>query len=150
MATRCEVKACPYYAVEGNTFCLQHRPKRVPNDPKIDEAGYSFVSMREVPTSARYNEAAGKLFAAIKTSTPGNALKVSMKIFTKVTLCTAQRYALAAGLRIGVRITGDSGYLWKMSEEEIKRVEAKGERLKAARAKKGGKVKSIGNRKDTA
>jgi hypothetical protein len=137
MATRCDEKGCPYFAESGQTKCTMHKPRAVPKAPAVDTEGYSFVSMSDVPTNARYNEAAGKLFAAVKASQPGHALKVSMKIFKKMTLTTAQRYALAGGLRIGVRIVGESGYLWKLSETEIKAVEVKGERLRKAREKKG-------------
>lgn len=139
MATRCEQKACPYYAVEGEKLCLQHRPARVLKVSNFEEEGYAFVSMNEVPTNARYNEAAGKLYAAVKVSTVGNALKVSMKTFKKVTLNTARRYALEAGLRIGVRVVGEVGYLWKLNDSELKAVAAKGDRMRAARAKKGKK-----------
>ena len=121
MATRCDEKACPYFAVSGETKCLQHRLRAVSKQPTTENEGYSFVSMSEVPSNARYNEAAGKLLAAVKASQPGHALKVSMKIFKKITLVTAQRYGLAGNLRIGVRITGDSGYLWKLSDDEIKK-----------------------------
>jgi len=138
MATRCDVKACPYYAVEGDTKCLQHRPKIVPvANANFEREGFTFVSMTEVPTNARYNEAAGNLYAAVKAAQAGHALKVSMKVFKKVHLVTAQRYALAAQLRIGVRIVGETGYLWKLTPEEIKKAEVKGERMRSARAKKG-------------
>jgi hypothetical protein len=109
----------------------------VPKSATVETDGYAFVSMSEVPTNARYNEAAGKLFAAVKASQPGHALKVSMGKFKKVTLMTAQRYALAGGLRIGVRIVGESGYLWKLSETELKAVEQKAERMRVARASRG-------------
>jgi hypothetical protein len=148
MSTRCDEKACPYYAVSGQTKCLQHAPRAVPKAPTTDTDGFSFVTMSDVPTTARYNEAAGKLFAAVKASQPGHALKVSMKIFNKVTLLTAQRYALATKLRIGVRIVGDNGYLWKLSEAEIASVEKKGQRLRDARDKKrNGKPAAVAIRK---
>lgn len=143
MATRCDEKGCPYYAVQGEAKCLQHKPRAVPKAATVESDGYAFVSMSEVPTTARYNEAAGKLFAAVKASQAGHALKVSMAKFKKVTLTTAQRYALAGGLRIGVRIVGESGYLWKLSETEIKAVELKGERLRLARSKKTPKLKKM-------
>jgi hypothetical protein len=137
MATRCIEKGCAYYAVDGETKCLQHHTRMVPKAASVETDGYAFVSMSEVPTNARYNEAAGKLFAAVKASQPGHALKVSMAKFKKVTLVTAQRYALAGGLRIGVRIVGESGYLWKLSETELKAVQQKAERMKVARASRG-------------
>lgn len=139
---RCKAKACPYYAEAGNEYCVQHRQavlkhNSIPLDigKRVEDDGYAFVPVSEVPSTARYNEAAGKLFQAVKVSHPGHALKVSMKIFKKITLATAQRYALDGGLRIGCRVVGDSGYLWKLNEEEIKKVEMKGERLRAARSK---------------
>jgi hypothetical protein len=46
-------------------------------------------------------------------------------------------------VRIGVRIVGDSGYLWKLNEQEIKAVEQKGERMRKAREKKDGKRKGM-------
>jgi hypothetical protein len=140
MATRCDEKACPYYAVEGETKCLIHKPKKVAVlNADFEREGFTFVSMSEVPTSARYNEGAANLLAAVKNTQPGHALKVSMTTFKRITLLTAQRYALAGKLRIGVRIVGSVGYLWKLSEAEIKAVESKGERLRKAREKKGKK-----------
>ena len=117
----------PQVAIQN--VCM-HKPKPIPKNPSADADGFAWVSMSDVPSNARYNEAAGKLFAAIKLSQSGHALKISMAKFKKVTLVTAQRYALSAGLRIGVRIVGESGYLWKMSEAEIKAVEQKAERLR--------------------
>lgn len=134
-------------AVSGETKCLMHKPKVVPRNPTAEAEGYAFVSMSEVPSNARYNEAAGKLLAAVKVSTEGHALKVSMAKFKKITLATAQRYALAGGLRIGVRIVGDSGYLWKLSATEIAAVNQKGERLRQAREKKGKKGIAVAARK---
>jgi roadblock/LC7 domain-containing protein len=142
MAIRCEVKGCPYFAVEGQKLCLQHKPAAVAMRGKFEEEGYAFVSLYEIPTSARYNEAAGKLLAAVKASQLGHALKVSMAKFKKITLVTAQRYALAGGLRIGVRIVGETGYLWKLNEAEIKAVEQKGDKVRKAREKKGRKAQA--------
>ena len=143
MATRCDEKGCPYYAESGQTKCVQHRVRAVPLAAQIDKDGFAFVPMSDVPKNARYNEAAGKLFAAVKAAQAGHALKVSMKTFKKMTLVTAQRYALAGGLRIGVRIVGESGWLWRLSETEIKAVEVKADRLRKAREKKTGKPKSV-------
>ena len=143
MATRCDEKGCVYYAASGDTKCVMHKPKPIPKNPSADADGFAWVSMSDVPSNARYNEAAGKLFAAIKLSQSGHALKISMAKFKKVTLVTAQRYALSAGLRIGVRIVGESGYLWKMSEAEIKAVEQKAERLRTTRQKIGRKGKTL-------
>jgi hypothetical protein len=136
MAMHCDEKGCVYMAVEGDKKCLMHKPRAVPKAPTAESDGYAIVTMSEVPSNARYNEAAGKLYAAVKALQAGHALKVSMKIVKKVILTTAQRYALAGNLRIGVRIVGESGYLWKLSEQEIKSVEQKGERMRKAREKK--------------
>jgi len=67
---------------------------------------------------------------------PGKAIKVKMPPFKKVTLATAQRYALQKGIRLGVRFGSDSGYIWRLSPEEIKAIEVKASRLVAARARK--------------
>ena len=147
MATKCDVPGCSYLAVSGDTKCLQHKPKATPTDPSTARDGFAWVSMSDVPTTARFNEAANKLYAAIKIAQPGHALKVSMEKFDKGTLTCAQRYALAGGLRIGVRIVGLSGYLWKMTPEQIAAVEQKGERLRKAREKVVRKPKPIAMRK---
>lgn len=148
MAKKCEVAGCAYYAVEGETKCLQHKPKKIPTpvpasamaspSPSAGADGFTWVPVAEIPANARYNEEAAKLFAAMKlaAASNGHALKVSMKVYKKVALLTAQRYARASGLRIGVRIVGETGYLWKLSEAEIKKVEQKGERLRKVREKK--------------
>jgi hypothetical protein len=134
--TRCARDGCTYLAASGETYCIQHRTAKVPTKTSFEEDGYTFVDMKDVPTNARYNEAAGRLFAAVKACPDRQALKLSMKTFKKITLLTAQRYALAGGLRIGVRIVGETGYLWKLSESEIESVKKKGERMSAARNKK--------------
>jgi hypothetical protein len=89
MATRCDEKGCPYMAVEGDKKCLMHKPRAMPKAPTVESDGYAIVAMSEVPSNARYNEAAGKLYAAVKTLQIGHALKVSMKTFKKLTLTTA-------------------------------------------------------------
>lgn len=136
MALKCDVPGCTYLATANETKCLQHKPRAVPARASLEAEGYSFVSVSEVPTNARYNEAAGNLLAAVKSSALGTAVKVKMGAFKKITLLTAQRYALAGGERIGVRIVGSYGYLWKLSPKELESVNVKAKRLSDARMKK--------------
>jgi hypothetical protein len=97
MSTKCKMPDCTYLAVSGEDLCLKHRPKPVSLNPSVEADGYTFVSVAEIPSNARYNEASGKLLAAVKGMQPGKALKLSMGKIKKITLLTAQRYALAGG-----------------------------------------------------
>lgn len=146
MATKCEVQGCTYLATSGETKCIQHKARAVTRSSNFEADGFDFVPMVDVPLKARYNEKATKLYAAIKTAQPGDALRVSMRKFEKSALMTAQRYALANGLRIGVRVSGDSGYLWKLTDGEIKATELRAEKMKNAWAKKGKKLQAVASR----
>jgi hypothetical protein len=142
MATRCDEKACPYFAVSGETKCLQHKHWAVPKNSSFDADGYAFVSVSEIPSNARFNEIAGNLFAAVKACQDGHALKVNLKKIGRNNLTTAKRYARQAKILIGLRFIGETGYLWKMTPEQIKRAQERGERVKTARAKKSAKSKA--------
>ena len=130
---QCTFKGCVYQAVPPSTLCVQHKPAQ----RQAGDEDYSIVKIGEVPKNARFNQAAADLRDAVKVLQEGNALKVRLAKIPKPTCVTAQRYALEAGLRIGVRFCGPLGYLWKLTPDEIKIIEKKGERLRAARAKKG-------------
>lgn len=133
MANKCAKEGCTYLAVTGELFCIQHRAAKVNSSPKLED-GFAFVEMTDVPANARYNEKANKLFAAMKTAAEGKALKISLKQFKNGDLLCAQRYARAAGVRLGVRFAGEEwAYLWKMTDAEIKTSLEKGERLRKSR-----------------
>lgn len=131
---KCSTQGCVYNAELDKPHCIQHRPPKLIVPQPAPE--FAFVPMSQVPATSRYNETAGNLFKALIDAPTGEAIKLNMKIFKKIALVTAQRYALAKGMRIGVRIVGDSGYLWRLSPDEVKAVEVKAQRLIAARSKK--------------
>jgi len=128
MAT-CAQKGCVYQAVSGKTFCQLHSPAPVTTKPGDD---IEIVEIKAVPRTGRWNEAAMRLCGAIKALDSGHALKLKLAKFTKATLLCAVRYAEAEGVKTGIRITEESGFLWKLTDEEIKAREEKSARMRAA------------------
>lgn len=133
---RCEFKACPQQAIGITKFCVNHQPEPArPVALASVEDDIVVVSLEQIPL-ARTNEVAVSLLDTLKKLGDNKGLKVPLKKFSKPTLTTTQRYALAAGLRIGVRFIGVHAYVWKMTLDQVKAAEQKAERLAAARAKK--------------
>ncbi len=129
----CQFKGCINQAVMGQALCVLHRPAPIASKPDDD---IQVVEIMAVPRSGRYNEAAMKLCGAAKALDAGHALKIKVGKFAKGTLLTAQRYARDEGLRIGLRVTAEFAWIWKMTAEEIKASEEKGQRLMNARGKR--------------
>jgi len=132
---RCESKACPHEAMAGSRFCVNHRPDPV---RPLGEEDTLIVKIEEIP-AAHQNAVATDLLKAVLALQPTNAMKVRLRKFSKPNLFCTQRYALAKGVRIGVRITGEWAYLWKLSAAEISAADQKADRMRKAREKKGKK-----------
>lgn len=134
---KCEVKSCLNSAEYGSARCSAHGA--VPPTVVTGVSEPLVVAMSEVPRSARFNERAAKLLKKVQALQSGSALRVEVKHYSIITMNTAKRYALDAGLRIGVRVCGELGYVWRLSEDEIKAVEQKAARLAGGRKRKNGK-----------
>lgn len=137
---RCESKACVNQAVSGKAFCIYHDPALPAKQAAsvLPSDTFEFVPLDQVPSTARFNQVAADLVKAARAA-DGKALKVKVKVFSKITLNTAVRYSLVGGPRIGLRIVGEAGYLWKLRPEELEKMQAKSARMVNARSKRAKK-----------
>jgi hypothetical protein len=144
--SRCEFKGCVYQTTTPTEkFCIQHRSQAASIKrarPSNDEGAPEIVSISEVPSTARFNQAAANLLKAVKALTLDHALKISLSKISKPTVTCTQRYALLEKLRIGIRFSGDVAFLWKLTEEQLKAVEKKAARMAEIRSKRGTPKKS--------
>jgi hypothetical protein len=142
---RCAYKNCVNQAPEGRTHCIYHKEYEkpalapAPAKPTAIEDDVQVIDVRSIPF-ARTNEVAIGLLNTLKSLPEGKALKVPLKKVPKQNLLCTERYARSQELRIRVRIVGDHGYLWKMSADEIKAADAKGERMRNIVGRKKGKA----------
>lgn len=133
---KCEITGCVYNAEAGKTHCIQHRPFKLQPAP-APAANFVFIPIGQVPSNARVNEEAQNLVLALKKMSDGQAIKVSIPPFKRITLQTAARYAAAGGFQIGVRVVGASGYLWKLSPAEVAKRKQKSERISTTMRNRG-------------
>lgn len=133
--SRCSEKGCVNVAPQGEQFCIYHKPKAASQPKQAPADDIQIVEVSSVP-SRKSNEIAVKILAMLKALGASRALKVPLIKFPKPSLYATERYARLEGLRIRVRIVGDFGYLWKMSEAEIKAADEKGARMRSGIARK--------------
>jgi hypothetical protein len=142
---RCAYKNCVNQAPGDRLYCIYHKeyekPSVAPPPAKAAavEDDVQVIDVRSIPF-ARTNEVAIGLLNTLKPLPDGKALKVPLKKFPKQNLLCTERYARSQELRIRVRVVGDHGYLWKMTADEIKAADAKGERMRNIVGRRKGKA----------
>jgi hypothetical protein len=115
--------------VSGEKLCQMHKPAPVMATPP---EGIEIVELKAVPRTGRFNGVAMALCGMAKNLSAQHAAKVKLSKFPKKHLVAAVKYARNENLRIGLRVTGEHAWMWKMTPEEIAASDAKGERLRKA------------------